>query len=339
MQIYYWLFAILFAVLIIYLIQSMKYCNKPFLFSIISQGTIRILTTPNQQMFNPSCFVWKDEMYIAYRHSPYTFCKHLLHSGQIINNSQNIRNSLFIQKPNKSMVNVRYIKSNNYNNCAEQYEDPRSIIYANKLILVVNDPQQMKCKNKMALLILSLQSLEQNISYIIPETVIPLLYPSSRIEKNWMPFVYQNELYFIYQINPHIILKCDINTGICTKVAETTNNLMTKGLRGGTPAKRLNDDYYITFGHVKKRIFGMKQIYTTIGYLFKAKPPFSIVQASREFLMDDDFETYRFKNIIQFTSGLEILHKNIYLTYGHNDCISKMLVIPVANIFKLFDKN
>lgn len=343
MQTYYWLFfifLILFVIIIfIYFIQNTRYCNKPFLSNIMNLGTIKILTKPNQQMFNPSCFIWKEKMYIVYRHSNYNFCKHIFHSGQIIKNSQKIRNSILIQKPDKSIVKVQYIKSNKYKNCAEQYEDARPVIYAGKLILVVNDPQQMKCKNKMALLILSLQTLEQNISYIIPESVVPLVYPSNRIEKNWIPFVYRDELHFIYQINPHIVLKCDINTGICTKVAETTNSSITRGLRGGTPAKRFNKDYYITFGHVKKKIFGMKQIYTTIAYLFEAKPPFSIVQVSKEFFIDNDFEKNKFKNIIQFASGLEIFNGNIYLTFGHNDCVSKMLTIPVANISELFKNN
>jgi predicted GH43/DUF377 family glycosyl hydrolase len=339
MQIYYWLFAILLIIVIIilvYFIQNRKYCNKPFLSNIISYGKMSILTTPNQQMFNPSCFVWKNEIYIAYRHSPYTFCKHILHTGQLVKNSVRTRNYIVIQKPDKSIVKVQYIKSDKYKNCAEQYEDPRPVIYADKLILVVNDPQQIKCKNKMVLLILSLQSLEKNISQIIPEAVIPLVYPSNRIEKNWMPFVYLDDFYFIYQINPHLILKCDIHTGICIKVAETRNSLITKGLRGGTPVKRLNIDYYITFGHVKKKIFGMKQIYTTIAYLFEAKPPFSIVKVSKEFFIDNDFEKYKFKNIIQFASGLEIFNGKIYLTFGHNDCTSKMLTISVANVLQLF---
>jgi hypothetical protein len=117
----------------------------------INHGKISILTTPNHQMFNPSCFVWKNEIYIAYRHSPYTFCKHILHTGQLVKNSVRTRNYIVIQKPDKSIVKVQYIKSDKYKNCAEQYEDPRPVIYAGKLILVVNDPQQYQCKNKMVL--------------------------------------------------------------------------------------------------------------------------------------------------------------------------------------------
>ena len=338
MQIYVWLLLILLLlifIIIIYFIHNTKFANKPFLADLISNTNISILTK-DKQMFNPSCFIWKKKMYIVYRQSNHNFCKHIFHGGQIIKNSQKIRNSILIQKPDKSIVKVQYIKSNKYKNCAEQYEDPRPIIYDDKLILVVNDPQQMKCKNKMALLILSLHTLEQNISNIIPETVVPLIYPSNRIEKNWMPLVYHDELYFIYQINPHIVLKCDINSGNCTKIAQTQNNCIPKGLRGGTPAKQINKDYFITFGHFKRRIFGMKQIYTTIGYLFEAKPPFSIVQVSKEFFIDNDFEKNKFKNIIQFASGLEIFDEKIYLTFGHNDCVSKMLVVPIANILQLF---
>lgn len=342
MQIYYWLFAILLIIVIIivvYFIQNAKYCNKPFLSDIINNGKASILTTPNQQMFNPSTFIWKNKIYIAYRHSPYTFCKHIFHTGQIVKNSVRTRNYIVIQKPDKSLVKVQYIKSSNYKKCAEQYEDPRPILYAGKLILVVNDPQQHKCKNKMALMILSLKTLEQNISSIAPEIVVPLVYPSNRIEKNWMPFVFKDELFFIYQINPHVILKCDIHTGQCIKIAETVNNCIPSGLRGGTPPKQLNKDYYITFGHVKKKIFGIKQIYTTVAYLYEARPPFSIVKVSKEFFIDNDFEKNKFKNIIQFASGLDIHDEKLYLTFGHNDCVSKMLIISVNNVLQLFEQN
>lgn len=51
--------------------------------------------------------------------------------------------------------------------------------------------------------------------------------PESMCEKNWMYFVRNDELYFIYSHTPYIVLKCNSETGICThEVKETKYNMV-----------------------------------------------------------------------------------------------------------------
>ncbi len=69
-------------------------------------------------------------------------------------------------------------------------------------------------------------------------------------EKNWSPFVYEGALYFVYLINPHVILKADLETGVCREVIENqTFPFWSYNVpRGGTPALLVGDEY-LTFFH------------------------------------------------------------------------------------------
>ena len=75
---YYWFFCIFFIIIItIYSIQNYIYCNKPLLSTIVEHDFIQKLTIPSQQMFNPSCFMWKDQMYIVTKYYSNSFIYNL----------------------------------------------------------------------------------------------------------------------------------------------------------------------------------------------------------------------------------------------------------------------
>jgi hypothetical protein len=73
-------------------------------------------------------------------------------------------------------------------------------------------------------------------------------------EKNWTPFVFNNQLFFIYYFAPLVILRCDVSTGICSVIfsdqSEPKNHL-----RGGSPAIAHPDD--------QTRLCGF--LHTTVG--------------------------------------------------------------------------
>lgn len=95
-------------------------------------------------------------------------------------------------------------------------------------------------------------------------------------EKNWAFFEHDEQLYCVYSIAPHKIIRID---GDATEVvAETNTPLQWSGgeLRGGAAPIRVGDEYYCFF-HGK---IGTPQysIYNTGVYTFEAKPPFRITR-------------------------------------------------------------
>lgn len=77
------------------------------------------------------------------------------------------------------------------------------------------------------------------------------------VEKNWSPLIHNNELYFVYSLEPIIILKCiDVNKGICRKInmKKSSEQLKTKTnykMRIGCKFVHLRDDIYFTVAHQK----------------------------------------------------------------------------------------
>lgn len=286
--------------------------------------------------FNPSIFFIKDQLYKVYRVSntscPYYKKKKL----------SSVRNKIFIEYPNKNIIEIDYPRQKRYKNCAEAFEDPRSIIFNQQLLLLCNNPDEKNCKNKMYILFIDINKEFINASdksFLKPVKILPLHYStfSRKIQKNWTPFVSDNKLYFIYKINPQIIIDCNLITGHCTKISELFHKRIPKNLRGGTPAILIDNQYYISIAHTKSFDIQHNFIYYTYFYKFNKHYPFSITNISKPYLIENPQDKKIFHPIIQFASGIEQDYDDhIYIAYGMNDCYSKMLMIHKNVLSLLF---
>lgn len=153
------------------------------------------------------------------------------------------------------------------------------------------------------------------------------------IEKNWMPFEYKNDLYFIYDVNPHIILKCDISTGYCQKMYSTdtiSKDLISYNhIGGGAPPIRFKmngKEYYLAMSHTRNNtpVVTRKNFF----YVFKGEPPFNIVMTGSEFNVMKDYRA------IEFGSGLVISkdEKTVIISVGIYDCYSVMAKYPLKDV-------
>jgi hypothetical protein len=283
--------------------------------------------------YNPSLFIYKGQMYKVYRVSNFTYCNYYEH---MINAVQRNINYICIESPNNNIILVDYPKSQLYLSCNEPYEDPRAIVMQNRLLLVCN-AQEYKCKNKMVLLIINLDHTDlDHIKNIRPDKIVPLKYDNANVlgvEKNWVPFISDQTLHFLYHINPQIVLTCDLNSGICTKIVETYYDHFPDKLRGGTQAVLVRNQYYLAAGHVLHKIV-FKKIYFTFFYTFHKDFPFHITGISKPFFLDKNDKGVIESNF-QFASGLEIVDDVVYLTYGYNDCESCMITFHVDDLDKI----
>jgi hypothetical protein len=170
-----------------------------------------------------------------------------------------------------------------------------------------------------------------------------------------MPFEYNNELYFEYSIEPHIILKAqiDINKnplGYCDKIYKTENNKIYKNnnnknkieLGGGSPSVRIKlngNFYYLGLCHTRgiiKKITTRKNLF----YIFRGEPPFDIIYFGKEIHLCNNI------NNIEFATGLIVENYNnsdkiddykVIVSYGIDDCCGYINEYKLNDIIDIND--
>lgn len=147
-------------------------------------------------------------------------------------------------------------------------------------------------------------------------------------QKNWVPFVWNNELQMTYSISPHEILRPNLIEGECYPAYETSSTLAWDlgVLRPSTPPLFI-DGEYLAFFHsgtpMRSEVSGGSDLwhYFMGAYTFSAEPPFKITQITplpivgKEFYTSSDY----FKRVI-FPGGFVINGNHLYVAYGKDDC-------------------
>jgi predicted GH43/DUF377 family glycosyl hydrolase len=152
-----------------------------------------------------------------------------------------------------------------------------------------------------------------------------------RWEKNWVPFVYKDELLLGYSLSPHIILKPILGTNLCETMADTSNQATWDWgeLRGGTPAL-LEGDRYLAFFHSSKLMSTIHskgknlKHYFMGAYTFSSEPPFNITHISPEpivgkkFYRGPAYKTWKPLRVV-FPGGFVTDDEFIWVAYGRQD--------------------
>lgn len=177
----------------------------------------------------------------------------------------------------------------------------------------------------------------------------PIFYFKERWkEKNWSPFLFENEIYFVYMVCPFIVLKLDKQQ---TRPVKDSPPQEWAGfeIRNGTRAIPYNENEYIVPCHHVK-IFekagenGKDIRYYHIGaYTFSRKKPFRIMRVTKEPILDiNEVEGatrecwwLSVKSKILFERGIEIVGDDIFISFGEQDMRSKVLKISRMEMEKL----
>jgi hypothetical protein len=236
--------------------------------------------------------------------------------------------------------------------CCGGFEDARvlSTPGGRDFYMIANARSDKNCMSEMHLIKIKGKDLKKAFAAEAPRSldvkdsqIIPLSYDDGsgkkHHEKNWMPFfttsleakkdgsppVTKYKLHFVYSVNPHIILACNTDTGICTKVAETFNPALDKSLRGSSQVRMYNGKY-VAVAHIRTSSHSyLSQVYT-----FSPQPPFAIEEVSPTFIFDDEKKVGN--SMIQFVSGFEIKDDIAYITYGEHDCDSKLFKTSMSSL-------
>ena len=165
-------------------------------------------------------------------------------------------------------------------------------------------------------------------------------------QKNWMPFTYDNNLYFISGVCPHEIY--EVYTGSVIKsqkkyVTAYQNNWFLKhGLRGNTNAVLLPDGNYLATFHTVARNKNL-QYYDNGFYVFEGKPPFRVIYMSpKTYLKAEDAVEPHFRKagliLCTFPVGMILRNNKILISYGDNDSCVKILEASLDDVLKSLEK-
>lgn len=214
---------------------------------------------------------------------------------------------------------LRIKKKLNISNFAE---DPRTILYKNNLYVFLNSWTKENNKVRMVCYKINYQGEVlgfKNINYGI-----------QRQEKNWTPFVYNDEIYLSYNLNPHTVLKYDFDSNFCSLINQSGyvfKNWKHGIIRGGTNAIPF-ENQYLTFFH--STLLAPSRKYSLGACLFNPKENFQITKITKEPIIIKDFfkePNLLTKHSVIFPSGLILEKDEFLISCGQNDSRSKIIFL------------
>lgn len=147
-----------------------------------------------------------------------------------------------------------------------------------------------------------------------------LSFNAKRTEKNWSPFIWNEEICFIYTISPFQMVQIGAN-GLCHLLPSKFPAIRWRWgeLRGGSQAIPISDREYITFFH--SSVSNENCVRYFMGAMtFSADPPFSITGMSQEPIVGSGFYTSDDKSRqIIYPAGVVMEGDFFYLSYGKDD--------------------
>jgi len=270
--------------------------------------------------YNPSIFPFEEGYLLSFRHtlSQETWISHI---GVVLLNK------------NFEVVTIPQILTPRSFTCEVpcQAEDARFFSFQGKIFLIYNDNVKIaapSCFERRDMFIAELLSDEGRFFLGAPLKLYHAdKYATSLWQKNWVPFEWEDKLFFSYSIVPHEVLECNLSTGKCTPVYETAtpNSWQFGTLRGGTSAF-LEEGEYFSFFHssevtASKASKGVDMYHYYMGaYTFSAQPPFEVTKITPERLVGRQFYTHSpcAKRVV-FPGGYVVQGDKIYVAYGKDD--------------------
>ena len=154
----------------------------------------------------------------------------------------------------------------------------------------------------------------------------------NRVEKNWVPFVYADQLLLAYSLQPHVIFRRPYESEMCEVYAKSACALQWDWgiLRGGTPAI-LVDGSYLSIFHSSKAMRSLhsegkaSRHYFLGAYLFEAQPPFAMQKISpkpivgRNFYIGKNYPSYWAAIQAVFPCGIVQKGPYLWVSYGRQD--------------------
>lgn len=170
-------------------------------------------------------------------------------------------------------------------------------------------------------------------------------------EKNWMPLIQKDRLYFVYMVNPYTLIECDPDTGQCREVhksLEYKTDFWKHGsfIGGGTPFVEYKGKFYSFFhsftlqdpkvNTTRQYHVGLMSLDENLKFCEMSKEP--IMSGEWNIAQDLRPQNNWWRPNVVFPCGLVLRKINgvdhFAMSYGWQDCRCKIAMIPVEGAIK-----
>jgi hypothetical protein len=213
-------------------------------------------------------------------------------------------------------------------------EDPRPVMLRGRMHMIFT--RKVKPKKRGFGSRLFLAALEPTYREVL------LNYSGSRfIEKNWMPWVHEGQLYISYSLCPHRVLRCDDRDGRCVLVATTRIPSCDKRLRGSSQWVAVDGGSLVGVAHVTRTMGGSERAtrnvsidlrYEHVFVQAAAEPPFELRFVSPAFTFPRLYGTD--VDYVQFCAGLAVNGRWAELSLGVGDCGAISVSMPTRELLR-----
>jgi hypothetical protein len=204
----------------------------------------------------------------------------------------------------------------NYKFSVKGIEDIRIISHNKNVYLIGNSREVSQDRSpKMLLNIFSMQNNQ------IESTILLHGYEDHKCQKNWSPFVYKDQLLFVYSFSPLVILSPNLETGKCTIFKRQEYQQNYDHFRGGSPGFYINNDLYFIIHEVS--IDGGRKYYHRF------------VKFNKNLEIDKVSCPFYFKNWgIEYVAGAVYEQRNnrVLISWGENDDTANLSYISYDNL-------
>jgi|GEM_PF-626330 len=144
-------------------------------------------------------------------------------------------------------------------------------------------------------------------------------------EKNWMPFVYDGALHFVYTCSPTVVLRCDPESGSMVTMSSEAGPDDGGGLRlrGGSQGVEVEDGWIFVVHEIAPFGGGPSYVHR-------------FVHLDRSFVISGVSQAFFFEvQSIEFCAGLARKGDDLIISYGVADRRAQMMTVSLADVRSL----
>ena len=154
-------------------------------------------------------------------------------------------------------------------------------------------------------------------------------------EKNWTPWVHNDNIYISYWLNPHIVYKVNLTNGLCQFVSQSISKNNFPKMKGGSKAILTKHGYLgishtNTMNNLTDKI-NLTRVYSHYFYLFRQHYPFDMISVSRPFTLSN--ENYEFIN------DLYIIDEHLYINIGIKDTYTQLRKMYLDDVIEFINNS
>lgn len=282
-------------------------------------GTRQIFIPNHPTAFNPSIVRWDGKILMSFR------------TRDAITHQANLIGLIYLDEHFHPKSSPQIIEIAHTDPEISYAQDPRLIVINKQLFMVYSDIFKSFPHNIRRMCIVELFDQKDQFIAGKPHIIRKSDFPLNSVEKNWVPFEFNQECLLSYSIFPHkvVTLLLGKNKCILTSIDEKTCQWDWGEIRGGTPALQM-DHFYLGFFHSSKLVSSVESNgnlmhhYFMGAYTFESHYPFRVTRISKtpiiakNFYKGKEHPTWKPLRAI-FPCGYITSKKSIWVAYGRQD--------------------